>query len=133
LLRDPDFIATSRRMAERALEEGPEPDVAQFEMGKAVGTHAGAAVRGGVDPASPEALEVVERIEAVGTGEPGDRLAAAERIEAFSDRRIARYWTLVGIVNGWPQTQTPQPDALVDAWSWFARALRAHPRRRPAT
>ncbi len=129
LLRDPDFIATSRRMAERSREEGPEPDVSQFEVGKAVGAHAGAAVRDGIDPASPEALAIVERIEAAGTGEPKDRLAAAERIEAFTDRRIARYWTLVGIVNGWPASQAPGPDALVDAWEWFGRALRAHARR----
>ena len=40
--------------------------------------------------------------------------------------QFARYWTLVGIVNGWPQTQVPEPEALVDAWEWYARALRAH-------
>ena len=36
LLRDPDFVATSRRMAQRAREAGPEPDPQQFEVGKAV-------------------------------------------------------------------------------------------------
>ena len=126
LLRDPDFVATSRRMAERAREEGPEPDPAQFEVGKAVGEHAGAAARAGVDPRSAEARPVVERLEAMAPGPPEDRTAAAERIEAFTDRRVARYWTLVGIVNGWPQTQAPGPDDLVDAWEWYARALRAH-------
>jgi hypothetical protein len=50
----------------------------------------------------------------------------AERIEAFTDRRVARYWTLVGIVNGWPQTRMPDADALIDAWEWYGRALRAH-------
>jgi DNA-binding transcriptional MerR regulator len=126
LLRDPDYIASSRRMAERALAEGPEPDPAQFEVGKAVGDHAGAAVRAGVAPDSPEALAVVERLEAMAPGTPEDRAAAAERIEAFTDRRVARYWTLVGIVNGWPQTQMSAPDDLVDAWEWYGRALRAH-------
>lgn len=129
LLRDPDFVATSRRMAERAAAEGPEPDPAQFEVGKAVGEHAGAAVAAGVDPASSEARAVVERIESAGPPSAEVRAAAADRIEAFTDRRIARYWTLVGIVNGWPQTQAPAPDALIDAWEWYARALRAHPRR----
>lgn len=124
LLRDPDYIATSRRMAERALAEGPPPDPAQFEVGKAVGEHAGAAVRAGVAPDSPEALAVIERLEAL--GEPQDRAEAAERIEAFTDRRVGRYWTLVGIVNGWPQTQAPSADALIDAWEWYAQALRAH-------
>lgn len=126
LLRDPDYIATSRRMAQRALAEVPEPDVAQFEVGKAVGEHAGAAVRGGTDPASAEGLTVIERLEAMAPGDPEDRATVAERIEAFSDRRVARYWTLVGIVNGWPQTQTPASEDLVDAWKWYARALRAH-------
>ena len=126
LLRDPDFIATSRRMAERARAEGPEPDPAQFELGKAVGEHAGAAARAGLDPASAEARAVVERLEAVAPRAQEDRLAAAERIEAFTDRRIARYWSLVAIVNDWPATQALPPDDLVDAWEWYARALRAH-------
>ncbi len=124
LLRDPDFVAASRRMAQRAREEGPEPDVAQFEVGKAVGELAGPAARAGLDPASPDALGVVERLEALGPIPPEDRAAVADRIEAFSDRRVARYWTLVGIVNGWPPSQAP--DDILDAWEWYARALRAH-------
>lgn len=124
VLRDPDYIAASRRMAERARAEGPEPDPAQFEAGKAIGEHAGAALH--LDPASPGALAVVERIEAMRPGGPEDRATVAERIEAFSDRRVARYWTLVGVVNGWPQTQTPGPQDMLDAWEWYARALRAH-------
>ena len=126
LLRDPDFIASSRRMAERARAEGHEPDVAQFEVGQAVGEHAGAAVRAGVAPESPEGFAVVERLDAMAAKAPKDRAEAAERIEAFTDRRVARYWTLVGIVNDWPQAQTPPPDEVVDAWEWYARALRAH-------
>lgn len=39
-----------------------------------------------------------------------------ERIEAFTDRRVARYWTLVGIVNGWAQSQTPAPETVIEAW-----------------
>jgi hypothetical protein len=113
-------------MAERALAEGAEPDAAQFEVGKAVGEHAGAAVRAGIAPDSPEALAVVERLEAMAAGASIGRAEAAERIEAFTDRRVARYWTLVGIINGWPQAQTPATDDLIDAWEWYARALRAH-------
>ena len=124
LLRDPDFIASSRRMARRAAAEGPEPDVAQFEIGKAVGTLAGPAVRGGVDPASPEALRIVERLEALAPGALEPRALVADRIEAFTDRRVGRYWTLVGIINGWDPS--PAPDDIVDAWEWYACALRAH-------
>jgi DNA-binding transcriptional MerR regulator len=126
LLRDPDFIASSRRMAERALADGPAPDTSQFELGKTVGEHAGAALRAGVGPDSPEALAVIEQLERAVPGEPEHRIAVAERIETFSDRRVARYWALVAIVNGWPQN--PQHDAggLFDAWEWYAQALRAH-------
>lgn len=124
LMRDPDFVAASRAMAQRALEEGPEPDVAQFEVGKAVGEFAGPAARAGVDPSSAEALTVVERLEAMSANAPEDRTGVAERIEAFTDRRVGRYWTLVGSVNGWAPTQVP--DDIIDSWEWYGRALRAH-------
>jgi DNA-binding transcriptional MerR regulator len=124
LLRDPDFVARSRRMAQQALAEGPEPDVAQFEVGKAVGNLAGPANRAGVDPGSPDALSIVERLEAIGPTPPEDRSSVAGRIEAFTDRRVGRYWTLVGIVNGWDPSEAP--DDIIDAWEWYARALRAH-------
>jgi DNA-binding transcriptional MerR regulator len=126
LLRDPDFIASSRRMAERALADGPEPDPSQFERGKAVGEHAGEALRAGVDPVSAQALAVIERLEQLAPGEAEDRRTAAERIEMFSDRRVARYWALVAIVNDWPQEQQHDPAGLFDAWEWYAKALRAH-------
>jgi DNA-binding transcriptional MerR regulator len=126
LLRDPDYIATSRRMAQRALAEGPAPDPAQFELGRAVGEHAGAAVRAGIAPDTSDALAVVERLEAISPGDPEDRNTAAERIEAYTDRRVARYWALVAIVNGWPQDQAQDPTEMHDAWEWYARALRAH-------
>ena len=126
LLRDPDFVAVSRRMAERAEMEGRASDASQAVFAEAVAEHAGAAARAGVDPTSPEALAVVELLEAMTPGEPESREATAERIEAFSDRRVARYWTLVGIVNGWPQKEAPSPDEIVGAWEWYARALRAN-------
>jgi DNA-binding transcriptional MerR regulator len=126
LLRDPDYIAASRRMAERALVEGPEPDGTQFELSNAVGEHAGAAVRAGIAPDSPEALAVVRELESVTAGVPEGRETAAERIELFIDRRVARYWTLVGIINGWPRARSTGIVELIAAWEWYANALRAH-------
>lgn len=124
LLTDPGFVEASRSMAERAKAEGPEPDVAQFQVGKAVGELAGAAMRAGVDPGSDEARKVVEAIESVGPPSGESRDVVADRIEAFTDRRVARYWTLVGIVNGWDPS--PAPADLIDAWEWYAMAVRAH-------
>jgi len=129
LLRDPDYIATSRRMAERARSEGPEADAANIDVGKAVVEFAGAAARAGVDPVSPKALAVVEQVEAATPGPTEDRTVVADRIGAFTDRRVARYWTLVGIINGWPARQGPAPDDLIDAWEWYGRALRTHPKQ----
>ena len=75
-------------------------------------------------PPSPEALEVVERLEAMTTMGPEDRVRVAERIEAFTDRRVGRYWTLVGIVNGWSPDQAPED--VTGAWEWYGCALRSH-------
>ncbi len=120
LLRDSGFVAASRAMAEHAASH---PDTQSFALGKAVVEHAGAAAREGVDPASPAGLTVVEELEALAPDGASDRATVAERIHAFTDRRVARYWTLVAIVNGWP----PAPD-VIPAWEWFAAALRAHTR-----
>ena len=124
LFRDPDFVESSRRMAQRALAEGPEPDIAQFEVGKAVGELAGPAMRAGLDPDSSDALAIVERLEALGPTPREDRATVAGRIEAFTDRRVGRYWTLVGIINDWEPSQAPED--IIDSWEWYARALRAH-------
>jgi DNA-binding transcriptional MerR regulator len=123
LLRDPDYVAASRRMAERARAEGTAPD-GGHDLVAAVSEHAAAAVRAGVDPGSPEALAVIERVEALTPDERGDRAQLAERLEAFTDRRTFRYWALVGIINGWAQPAVTESSA--DAWEWYAKALRAH-------
>lgn len=128
LLRDPDYIAACREMALRAQAEGPLPDAARVDLAEAVGEHGGAAVRAGIDRASRQALAVVEKIEAASPAAHQDRAAAAERIEAFTDRRVARYWTLVAVLNDWPQAGQPPAEDLIDAWEWYASALRAHAR-----
>jgi hypothetical protein len=110
-------------MAERARAEGAVSDGGDAAVA-GVGEHAGAAVRAGVGPGSLEALAVIERVEALTPG-GGDRAGLAERLEAFTDRRVLRYWTLVGIVNGW--AQAPVGEDSADAWEWYAKALRAHP------
>ncbi len=111
-------------MAQRALAAGPEPDPAQFEISKAVRELAGPAYRAGIDPASPEALTIVERLATMTPKPREDRAVAAERIEAFTDHRVGRYWTLVGIINGWTPSQAPED--MTGAWEWYAHALRAH-------
>ena len=123
LLRDPGYIESSRRMAERAQAEGAVPD-GGHEATAAIEKQASGAVQAGVAPDSPEALAVIERVEALTPGGGGGRVELAERLESFTGRDVFRYWALVGIVNGWPDP--PVTERSADAWEWYAKALRAH-------
>jgi hypothetical protein len=123
LLRDPDYIDTSRRMVEAGRIEAAEPDGVHLAVQLAA-EHAADAVRAGVDPASATARDVILRVETAMPGGGGDRVELAERIEAFTDRRVIRYWTLVGIVNGWKRP--PVGEDTFSAWEWYAQALHAH-------
>ncbi|MFC8045240.1 MerR family transcriptional regulator [Nocardia sp. NPDC057353] len=49
-----------------------------------------------------------------------DRVRLADSMDTFTDRRVERYWQLLGVLNGWPARE-PQ----VPAWEWFIAALRA--------
>jgi len=88
LLRDPGYIESSRRMVERAQAERAAPDGGHEAMA-AIQEQASAAVQAGITPDSPEALAVIERIEALTPGGGGDRLELAERLETFVDRRVS--------------------------------------------
>ncbi len=48
------------------------------------------------------------------------RAALADRLATFTDRRVERYWQLLGVLNGWPQ-RTPS----VPAFEWLIAALRS--------
>ncbi|HXV94598.1 MAG TPA: hypothetical protein VD813_14935 [Pseudonocardia sp.] len=97
-----------------AQAAGPPP----FDPGPVL-EHAGAALAAGVDPASPAAREVVDRI--AGDLDRGARAELAATIATFADRRVERYWALLGVLNGWE----PRPPT-VPAFEWFSAALRAH-------
>ncbi|WP_214405850.1 MerR family transcriptional regulator [Pseudonocardia lacus] len=116
LVGDPAFRARVREMAvagSAPATEAPAIDPA------AVAEHAGGALAAGVDPASEEGQRVLARI----TGpdfDPGRRAAAADTLATFSDRRVERYWQLLGVLNGW----APVPSS-VPAFEWVIAALRA--------
>ncbi len=114
LAADPAFRDRVREMATAgAAAERP----AAFDPAK-FAEHVGAVMAAGVGPGSPEAAAVVDRLAAPGT----DRAALAGAIETFSDRRVERYWALLGVLNGWD----PFP-STVPLFEWAAAALRAHP------
>ncbi|MEU4830160.1 MerR family transcriptional regulator [Streptosporangium sp. NPDC023615] len=118
LVADPDFQESARRMAVAGSApenaSGPQP----FDFA-AVLEHAGSAVAAGVAPGSAEARAVVDRI--VDPALPaGDRRRAADETETFTDRRVERYWQLMGVLNG-NAPFTP----VAHVFEWFIAALRA--------
>jgi DNA-binding transcriptional MerR regulator len=118
LVNDPAFRARAREMAVAGSAGGR--DQPQFDPAPIV-EHAGAAVAAGTAPDSPEGQAVLARII-----EPGMDAAArdqlADTIATFTDRRVARYWDLLGILNGWGRAPSQ-----IEPFEWFIDALRAHP------
>ncbi|GAB2449434.1 MerR family transcriptional regulator [Streptosporangium sandarakinum] len=116
LVGDESFQRRVREMAMAGAAAGQPPSY-DFAL---VTEHAGAAVEGGLDPASAEGRAALERI--VGADVPAaERVRMAETVELFSDRRVERYWELMGVLNDRP----PFPPRVA-AFEWFAAALRAH-------
>lgn len=121
LVNDPSFRARVREMAVTGSENAgsgntaPEPGADPA----AVQEHAGAALRAEVDPASADAVAVLDRI-GVGELDAAARTELADTLATFSDRRVERYWALLGTLNGWPEREPAVP-----AFEWFIAALRA--------
>lgn len=114
LVADAGFQARCREMA----VGGAAPDSAEpaLEDLQARVREAQPALETGLAPDSARAAEIIAGIVPAGT----DHSALADRLELFTDARVERYWTLLGILNGWP----PQP-AQVPSWQWLIQALRA--------
>lgn len=114
LVADPDFRARTREMATAGAAAGG-PDA--FDSAPFI-EHAGAALAAGVAPGSPAAREVIDRLVPPGV----DRIAEADRMARFTDRRVERYWQLLGVLNGWAPFAP-----VVPVFEWTIAALRAHP------
>ncbi|OZV84785.1 MerR family transcriptional regulator [Micromonospora echinospora] len=114
LVGDPAFRRRAREMAVAgaAGEDSPPepmPDV----------TPARDALTAGIAPDSPAAREIVDRIVDPGLS-AGQRVALADRMATFTDRRVERYWQLVGVLH-----QRPPFPPMVPAVEWLIEALRA--------
>ncbi|MGH8906690.1 MAG: MerR family transcriptional regulator [Egibacteraceae bacterium] len=100
LVGNPSFRARVREMAEAGARQHPFDREAAQAFAATVSAHAGPAVAAGIDPASPEAEEILGRIlPEAGTAK---RAELAQLLATFTDTRVDRYWRLVGIINGWP-------------------------------
>ncbi len=116
LVADPSFKARVREMATAGAQSTPPAE----PMDPApVMEHAGAALAAGVAPDSAEGQEILARI-VPDTTSREKRLELADTLATFSDRRVERYWSLLGAINGWPQRPP-----MVPAFEWVIDALRA--------
>jgi DNA-binding transcriptional MerR regulator len=131
LVGDPAFRSRVRQMVtegarQRATRGISDTDKATQAAGEAVVARVGAAMARKVQPGSPDAGPVVEELVGVFAAaasrqdDPAYRVELAEQLEMFSERRVERYWQLIGIINGWP----PLP-SLIPVYEWFVAALRA--------
>jgi hypothetical protein len=115
LVSEPSFRARVREMATAGAAvptQFPTDPSAVIEQ-------AGAAGAAGVEPGTPAAEDVVARLVPADLDGAG-RAALADRLATFTDRRVERYWQLLGVLNGWPQRAPSVP-----AFEWLIAALRA--------
>jgi hypothetical protein len=131
LVRDPDFRASVRRMAEyqagqRATNEAAE-SVLHGELVRRIRETVDAALAAGVAPDGDEAVPIVRDLVAAyaeAFGRTADRETAEwilQRLEVGNDRRVERYWQLLATIKGWPA-----PPGLAPTFEWLAVALRRH-------
>lgn len=132
LVEDPDYRARARAMVVKGGElrkQGGDgvPDERAQQAGQEVAVRAGQALADGVDPTSPDARSIVDDFAAAMATERTDSTSSqyhrelADRLATFSDRRVERYWQLVGTINGWNR-EVPSHAA---AYEWLIAGLRA--------
>ncbi|GAA1091673.1 MerR family transcriptional regulator [Tsukamurella strandjordii] len=110
LVADPAFRARTREMAVTGAQATEAPVMVDLEAARE-------AVDSGVDPASAAAGALLDTLVPAGT----DRGAMADQMVTFTDARVERYWSLLAVLNGWPQRP-----AMVPVAEWVIAALRAH-------
>jgi DNA-binding transcriptional MerR regulator len=128
LVSEESFRACVRTMAERGAESDQAPTEVNMALNQLVVAKAGTALADGVGAESDRAAAVIAEIVAAWA----EAFAATDSVEyradllrqftTFADARVARYWELMGVVNGWPARPNDFP-----AWDWTIAALRAHP------
>jgi len=116
LVSEPSFRTRVREMA----TTGAASDLTEFPTDPAaVIEQAGAALAAGVEPGTAAAEQVLAGLVAADLDGRG-RAELADRLATFTDRRVERYWQLLGVLNGWPQRAPSVP-----AFEWLIAALRA--------
>jgi hypothetical protein len=130
LVRDADFKARVRRMAEHQAAERAAGDQTglHHEVTELVRERVRQAQADGVEPGSQQARTVLVELIAGYTATFGHfdsaeyRRKLLTRLEIANDPRTERYFALLSTINGWPA-----PPSLAPTFDWFAQALRHHP------
>ncbi|GAA1872158.1 MerR family transcriptional regulator [Asanoa iriomotensis] len=126
LVRDEDFVASVRRMAEHQaaeIAEGGRMGL-HHELTIKVRDRVTAAIDAGVEPDSPAAAEILSDVvaryaETFGTEDtPAYRAKLVTRLRTADDPRVERYVRLIGIINDWPETPPLGP-----VFGWLIAAL----------
>ncbi|MCE7004125.1 MerR family transcriptional regulator [Kibdelosporangium philippinense] len=115
LVADPSFKQRVREMAVAGASDQQPP--AHGDPQK-VFEHAAPALAAGIDPTSAEGQDILHRIIPADMSTT-ERRELADTLATFSDRRVERYWTLLGKINGWSERP-----ASVPVFEWFIDALR---------
>jgi DNA-binding transcriptional MerR regulator len=136
MVQDPSYRARVRQMAEAGASASASasvsaggPPAAEVALYESVIELVRPLHSADVPPASPEGRLVVDQLaprfaHARGVDDgAGFRRELGEQIALFSDRRVERYWELVGVINGWPGDQVSS--GSVAMMEWFAQALTA--------
>jgi DNA-binding transcriptional MerR regulator len=124
LTQDPEFRASTRRMAERYAAGARTGQVPRRDAVAIVRDQVAPALAAGLDPAAPEAKAVVADVMgryARTVGQPDSvelRRELVGYLQAASDPRWYRYLDLLSVINGWSPPENPAP-----ALGWFIRAL----------
>lgn len=116
LVADPSFRDRVREMAVAGSDAAARPT--SYEPATVI-EHVGPAVAAGIAPDAPGATAVLANILTDDLDAAG-RASLADQMEVFTDRRVERYWTLLGVLNGWPQREPAVP-----LFEWMIAALRA--------
>jgi hypothetical protein len=135
LVQDADFIARSRQMAEYGARKRAAMDDARWQadqeaFGRVLAPLAEQAHRDGIEPNSPRgvarATEIFEEwSRCLGKApDAAGRAQVVESLEVMNDKRVNRFWQLVGIVGDRPQLASAGAP-LYESMQWLCEALRA--------
>lgn len=134
LVQDEEFIARSRQMAQygaakRAKLSDAEWEADQAAFGAVLAPRAAAAYTAGIAPDSAEGRALATEIFEAWCAElkqPADdehRARIVESLDTMNDRRVNRFWELVGIVGDRPNPPV-QGGPLYESMQWLSEALR---------